>query len=319
MALDTFSITLGNKQMFSLVIIIPIILFLHFYFLTHSKRRALKFSNFEAMKRVEGSGHKLTKYFTPLFFAIIIILLLIMAALDITVWRLTDVSSSDYYVLLDSGASMTARDIYPDRQDLAKKTAKTLIDRLNNSEIGFISFSGTIDQNIMLTNDKNLLKNAVDDSKISNSGTDIGLAIISGINGLSVTNKSKTIVLISDGHDTAGIPLSYAIRNAQEQHINILTLGIGTLEGGTFLEIPNTPQMISRLDETTLKMISNATESAYFRISSEKDLEEVFSKIDINKQKGYVSYDLTTPFILAALTLFFFSWIMESTRFRIFP
>ncbi len=319
MALETLNITIGNKQMISLILLIPIILFLHFYFLRHSKRRALKFSNFEAMKRVEGSGHRLTRYFTPLFFTIIITLLLIATALDITVWRMEEVSKTDYYILLDSGASMTARDIYPDRQDLAKKTAKNIIDRLNNSEVGFISFSGFIDQNIMLTNDKNILKNAVDDSKISNTGTDIGIAIISAINGLSVSNKSKMIILISDGHNTAGIPLSYAIKNAQEQHINIMTLGIGTLEGGSFLEVPNSPQLISKLDESNLRLISNATESVYFKISSIQEMEEVFSKIDISKQKGYVSYSLTLPFVLAALIMFFFSWILESTRFRIFP
>ena len=257
-----FNITIGNQNMGFLILIIPIMFIIHFYFLRHSKLRAQKFGNFEAMKRV-SQKRILSKNLTPLFFIMIIMSLLVLSLMDITVWIKGDVVSSDYFVVMDSGASMNARDVIPDRFALAKQTAKDVIKNIEGGKIGFIVFGGVIQNSVELTFDKSRIYDVIDNAKIKNTGTDIGLALSSATEGLNPSNNTKTIILISDGHDTVGLPIIKALTRVKEKHIKIFTVGIGTTQGGNFLNIPESEDIISKLNEENLIMLANSTQSIY--------------------------------------------------------
>lgn len=313
-----FEIVIGNPQYNILFIIIPIIFILHFYFLYNVKRRGLKFGNFSAMKRVYANTI-ISKNFTTLFFILLIISLLITSLLDISLWYQGEVSNSDYYILLDSGASMNARDLSPDRYTIAKRVSSDLINNIKNSNIGFISFSGTILQNELLTKDKSILLNAIQDSKIENSGTDIGLAIVSASQGFSNSNYSKTIILLSDGQETVGGSLQSAITKAKEKHIKIMTFGIGTKEGGNFLNVIDNIGIITKLDEESLMKISNQTDSIYFNIKQDYNITHILNKINEEKTLGYIEFKLKNTLTLVVLVLLLMYWLLDNTRFRIFP
>lgn len=316
--ISDFNIIFGNKHMSIFFIIIPIIIFLHFYFLKHVKKRALKFGNFSAMKRVE-SNLIITKNLTNLFFSLIIFTLLILTLMDITIWYFSDIPESDYFLLLDSGASMNARDVYPDRFSLGKDISKDIINSLENCKIGFISFGGSIIEKQSLTRDKSKLIDTIQDSRISNFGTDIGLAISAAIEGLSISNKSKTIILISDGHDTVGMPLADALKRAIDEHIKIFTIGIGTKEGGTFLEVPGTKGIISKINIDNLITLSNQTNSLYINIYENDKIDYIMENINTESKKGYVPYKLNEPLLIIIIITLFFNWLLNNTRFRIFP
>jgi len=316
--MTSFDITVGNPQFKILFILLPVIFILHFYFIYHVKRRALKFGNFSAMKRVH-TNTTISMNLTTLFFILLITALLVLSLMDLSVWVAGDVANSDYYLLLDAGASMNARDVYPDRFGVAKKVSSELVKRIGESKSGFISFAGTIINNEPLTFDKSILLNAIEDAKIENTGTDMGLAIVSAIQGFGQSNSSKTIILISDGHDTVGTPLKDALVLAKEKHIKIITLGVGTKEGGKFLEVPESTGVISRLDEDTLYTLSKETNSVYININQDYNINSVMDKISEEKKSGVIEYRLWDKLVLAALGILFFIWLLDNTRFRVFP
>lgn len=316
--INEFDITIGNPELKPLFLIIPLIIILHFYFIYHSKRRSLKFGNFSAMKRVE-TNTKHSKNFTILFFVILISTSLILAVMDINLWYKGEVSNSEYYMLLDSGASMNARDIYPDRYTVAKKITSDIVKNIETEKIGFISFSGTITKSVLSTNDKSKILNAIDASKIENTGTDMGLAIISAIQGLSFSNSTKTIILISDGHSTVGIPVNDAILKAKEEQVKIITIGIGTKEGGEFLNVPEMDGVISRIDEENLYTIAQETNSNYILLNETYNLNEVINKIVEEKKSMKIKYPLKDKLIYLAIAMIFLIFILENTRFRVFP
>ena len=313
-----FDITIGNPQYKILFLLLPLIFILHFYFIYHVKRRALKFGNFSAMQRVH-TNTIISKNLTSLFFVMLLTAALIISLLDISLWVSGDSANSDYYILLDSGASMNARDLYPDRFIVAKQLSSDLVKKIPESKMGFISFAGTIIKSEDLTDEKSNILNSIQDSEIENTGTDIGLAIVSAIQGFSTTNSSKSIILVSDGHDTVGIPLKDALVKAKEEHIKIITLGVGTKEGGKFLNVPESEGAISRLDEESLYTLSKETNSQYININQDYDLNMIIAKIGEDKKSGFIEYEMGEKFLLIALVLLFFIWLLDNTRFRIFP
>ncbi|MBR9676841.1 VWA domain-containing protein [Candidatus Woesearchaeota archaeon] len=317
MALE-FNITFGNKQFLIFFALIPLIVFLHFYFLRHSKKRALKFGNFNAMRRVQGHNI-VSKNLTPLFFLLIIVTLLIFALSQATFWFKTSVSSTDYMILLDSGASMNARDLTPDRYTIAKQIAVDLVTDLQGSKIGFLSFGGTMLEHSAPTTDKTKLLNLIENAKISNTGTDLGQALIFGAEQFRDSNNSRVIILLSDGHDTVGIPLATGLNVAQEEHVKIFSVGIGSVEGGNFLNVPESQGLISKLNEKNLQTLSNATQSQYININSVETMGLATSMLRVDVQEGYVRYETTATLLILVITIIFFEWVLHNTRFRIFP
>lgn len=317
--INDFDITIGNPQYKVLFIILPLIFMLHFYFLNHAKRRALKFGNFSAMKRVE-TNTRISKNLTTLFFSIFLSFILILSILDITLWYESDVTDSNYYILLDSGASMNARDLYPDRYTIAKKVSEDVANGLINSRIGFLSFSGKMSRNVHPTIDKSIVLNAIHDSQIENSGTDMGLALLSSGEILNGLEKAGTIILVSDGHATVGVSLNDAIISLKEKHIKVIAIGVGTEAGGAFLDIPDIESVVSKLDKDNLVFVSKETNGVYIQISDEDyDVGMLIDKIISEKKRGMVAHNITNLLLLSSLTLLLFSWTLENTRFRIFP
>ncbi|MBR9690933.1 VWA domain-containing protein [Candidatus Woesearchaeota archaeon] len=314
-----FEMTVGNPYMALLFLVILLIIFLHFIFLFHSKRRALIFGNFSAMKRVTSGKRVISKNFTPLFFIVVAMSLMILSLMDLSLWTLSDISNSDYYILLDSGASMNARDLFPDRHTVAKEISKDIVSNIEGAELGFISFGGEIIKSSPLTRDKSALFTLIDETEISNTGTDIGLAIVSAIEGLKISNKTKIIILLSDGHDTVGIPLSSALKKAVEEHVKIFTVGVGTTAGGSFLSVPKAKGLISKLNSDELMLLSNRTASKYINVDDENRVSNIVEIVKGDSKKGFKEVKLSSIFVTAAFVIIFFNWLLSNTRFRVFP
>jgi Ca-activated chloride channel family protein len=129
---------------------------------------------------------------------------------------------------------------------------------------------------------------------VPKQGTAIGSAIDLGIKSFSQgSDKSKAIILITDGENHEDDPLSNA-RDAAEKGIVIYTIGIGSPEGvpitmktgnkTDFLKDKDGNTVITRLDEKILSEIAMATGGKYVRANNSNiGLEKVYS--DIGKLK----------------------------------
>jgi Ca-activated chloride channel family protein len=302
---------------------IPLVIYTHFYLLKHTRAKAIKFANFEALKRV-SSGKLITKNILPLVIRVLVLSCIIISASGVTLWREGKVSDNDFVIAIDISASMAAQDILPSRLEAAKKTAIDFINNLKSkSSVGVISFSGTTFIESMLIDNKDSLKKTIDNIEIAKAGgTDISGAIITGTNMLLGSDKGKAILLITDGSNTVSAFIENSIQNsidyAAHNHVIIHAIGIGS-ETGPIGYLPEYYNISAVYNENTLMQISNQTHGFYFKAVDNADLGKVYAEISAAAEKSLIPLKLSYGLMLIALLLLFVEWGLVNTRFRKIP
>ena len=216
--------------------------------------------------------------------------------------------------------------------------------------IGLISFGGFANAICPLTLDHGALLEVLSTVKIpepiydSNNNiinekllqeeqaTAIGDALALAVDRLKDAEaKSKIIVLLSDGENTAGvITPEEAADAAVEFGIKVYSIGVGSTGLAPFPAIDRygrtvlTAQRV-RLDETTLKDIAKRTGGQYFNAKDTAALEHVYSEID-NLEKTeiegrlYVEYREIFGYPMSiGLGCLLLTLILASTRLRGLP
>ncbi|HNP08458.1 MAG TPA: VWA domain-containing protein, partial [Cyclobacteriaceae bacterium] len=116
----------------------------------------------------------------------------------------------DIMICVDLSKSMDAFDIQPTRLEKVKFEMKRIVDAFSSDRIGIIIFSSEAFMQSPLTYDQNALNlfiETMNTGLVPSSGTDFGpplrmaLTKLSDQEGPSSQQKSKVIVLISDGED----------------------------------------------------------------------------------------------------------------------
>lgn len=198
----------------------------------------------------------------------------------------------DIMLAMDVSASMTDTDLPPNRLAVARKLAQQFINGRRNDRIGLVAFAGEAFTLCPLTTDYVVLKQYVgelNDQLIRTSGTAIGDALARCINRLresplrapvtppadsvqSATTRSKVIILLSDGDNTAGNldPLT-AARLARAFGIRIYTIAVGRLSG---------QNSEAAVDEGILKTVATTGAGSYFRAADARRLRAIFAQID---------------------------------------
>ena len=318
------SFTFGETSALLLLIGIPIIAAVHFLSLKYSKTRALMFANFDAVKRVTGNDRsqignyaKLTNRITLLIIRLLAYGLIVLSMAQTTIWVQGFSANQDFVIAIDSSSSMLARDISPTRFDAAKQAAIDFIDKIKGkSEIGVVSFSGDAFVEQRLTSDYFNAKQSIRNLEIKPlSGTDIAAAIVQSTDLLSVSNTSRSIILITDGRQTTGTDMSQAIDYAKKNGVKINTIGIGTQAGGTFIRDTN---LVSTIDNQSLSKIANETGGKSYIISQSQDFSNAFSQI-IGNSIGLIPYRMQNYFIITAILLLFTEWGLINTKFKDLP
>jgi Ca-activated chloride channel homolog len=193
----------------------------------------------------------------------------------------------DIMLTLDISESMQIEDFTPNRLEAAKKVAENFIKGRLHDRIGVVVFSGDAYSLSPLTTDYALLQSYIDEIRfdlIKKGGTAIGSALAVSINRLQEsTNKSKVIILLSDGDNTAGnINPITAAELAHAFSIKIYTIAVGKDGQVPFGKDPfgNTQYVQNALDETTLRKIATIGEGRFYRASSNSALKKIFASID---------------------------------------
>ena len=119
------------------------------------------------------------------------------------------VIGKDIMIAIDLSESMNANDIQPSRLEKIKFELKKIIDEFSSDRIGIIMFSNEAYIQCPLTYDKNALNlfiETLNTELVPNSGTDFGPPLDLSLdklltNKIQENDKSKIIILISDGED----------------------------------------------------------------------------------------------------------------------
>ncbi len=305
-----------------LALLIPLLVVLHYYFFENAKRRAMKFANFTAMKRVTGS-HFLTKNTIQLVFRIIIFTFFILGLAHPVLWYEGKSNIEDYVITIDSSSSMLADDVMPDRFTVAKQAASAFLDKVNSyTEIGLVSFAGVSFIKSSMTTDVSTLKYKIENIEIIlGGGTDIGGALVASANIFREEGKSKAIILITDGSDTAGSFIVESVDNAldyiKEKHIIVHAIGIGTGSGNA--GYINSSVLIPIYDASTLRKIAGDTGGNFHEAKSPEDMTAAFEKILSESTETLLSFDVSFILLLNAFVMLFIEWGLLNTRFRALP
>lgn len=236
---------------------------------------------------------RLKTSFRPLIFKIFlrtaVVALLIIALLGPSFGDTTkEVKSEgkDIYIAVDLSQSMNAQDVVPSRLDKIKyELTNNIVDAFSSDRIGLIIFSSEAFVQCPLTYDQSALGlfiNTLNTNLVPNAGTDFGSPLDIALNKLEdpsgpvTQQKSKIILLISDGEDF-GEETEAAARKVVKSGIKLFTLGIGTDRGGKiplrngFKKDRSGTEVVTKLNSKSLKKLADDTGGKYFEINSDQN------------------------------------------------
>lgn len=201
----------------------------------------------------------------------------------------------DIVICVDLSESMNAFDVQPSRLEKVKFELKNLVSAFSSDRIGLIIFSSEAFMQCPLTYDQsalNLFIETLHSGLVPNAGTDFGPPIemalekLSGEESTVLQQKSKIILLISDGEDFGDNTMSH-VSKLEQGGITLFTLGVGTEQGSKirtnygFKTDRNGQEVMTKLNSRDLKMLAVKTGGKYFEINeNNNDMERLINTIN---------------------------------------
>ena len=273
-----------NEYLLFIIALLPII-----FILKNIIKNNTKFSVTIPKKELTRYKFSIIRFIPNLIF-IISLTLLIIALLrpqksneKIERWS----EGIDIMLVIDISESMQIEDFKPNRLESAKDVGKKFINGRFQDRIGLVVFSGESYSRCPLTTDYTLLSKYIDEINfdlISTRGTAIGSALAIATNRMRESiSKTKIIILISDGDNTAGNidPLT-ASEIAKAYGIKIYSIAIGRNGKVPFgKDYFGRPRYVENsLDEKNLRDIAKITDGKFYRASNKESLIKIFNEID---------------------------------------
>ena len=202
----------------------------------------------------------------------------------------------DIYFAVDLSLSMNAQDIQPSRLEKTKFELKKLVKAFNSDRLGLIIFSSDAFLQCPLTFDNSAISlfiNSLNTGLISNAGTDFTPPLRMALkkhedlnNQIRTKQKSKIIILVSDGEDF-GEETEVIANQIKDKGIKLFTLGVGTHKGSKILQgykhkrDKKGNDVVSKLNSEALKKLSKLTGGKYFELSKNRnDISRLINSIN---------------------------------------
>ena len=241
----------------------------------------------------------------------------------------------DILLVLDISESMRAEDFEgANRIQTAKSVINDFLTHRENDRIGLVVFAGESFTLCPLTLDYPVLAELLSDVKLGQleDGTAIGDALATATHRLRVSeSKTKIVILLTDGENNAGsIAPETAASLAASFGIKVYTIGMGK-EGGARIPYADTTfgkryrEVLTYLDENTLKLIASTTGGSYFRATDGQSLKQVYTEIDrFEKTKfevanAIVRKELVGYFLIPTMLLLGIEILLSNTVLRKIP
>lgn len=289
-----------------------------------NKKRAMKFGNYETLQKVAGREFISSSNFM-IFLRLLAFTALIIGISNPVLVEEVPTSESDYVLAIDSSSSMLASDIEPTRFEAAKEISSNFISRTSQqSEKGVISFSGTVNKEVELSNNTANVSKAIQNIEIGQeAGTAIGEALITSTSMLIVDkNQTKKTILITDGRNNVGTSINESLKFVKNNDVRVDTIGIGDNENSTeneefgIISGENASRAsFPNLNQKQLYTISNQTGGQSIMVADRDQFESAFLQIEQTENRRDISY----YFIFLAVGIMLLEWVLGSTRFSIIP
>ena len=187
----------------------------------------------------------------------------------------------DVVFALDCSLSMTTSDVLPSRLQRAKFAMLDFVQKQSHGRVGLVTFAGSAFIQCPLTLDVDAFEEtllSVDENTMPIPGTDIGRALYQADQAMDKGSRHKMVVLVTDGEDLEKSGVAVAKRLATNGVV-VFTIGVGTAAGKEIQTVSaaGQPELLrdtkgeivrSRLDETTLREIAEATGGSYYPLGA---------------------------------------------------
>lgn len=241
----------------------------------------------------------------------------------------------DILLVLDISESMRAEDFEgASRIQIAKSVVNDFLTHRENDRVGLVVFSGESWTLCPLTLDYPILMELLRDVEIGQleDGTAIGDALATATYRLRASaSKTQVIILLTDGENNAGtIDPEAAASLARSFGIKVYTIGMGREEGARIPYADTTfgkryREVLTYLDEDTLKQIANGTGGRYFRATDTQSLQRIYTEIDRFEKTKFETVRFTTYkelavyFLIPAVLLLGIEILLGNTVLRKIP
>ena len=177
---------------------------------------------------------------------------------------------------IDVSKSMLCADVQPNRLEKSKQIITQIINSIGSDRIGIVAYAGSAYPVLPMTTDYELAKmftQSMNTDIISSQGTAIESAIQTSVDFFDNPTSGKAIILLSDGEDHENTSFEVT-KITKEKNVKIITVGIGTSNGGTiefvdelgFQQVKkdkNGQVVTTKLNEEVLQKIASETNGTY--------------------------------------------------------
>ncbi len=331
-----------------LLALVAILIALFLFQLIWKRKKQREFANDDLLRKLApntSSFKPILKFITVTLALIALIVALVNPKIG-TKMETVKRQGIDIVFAVDISKSMLAEDVAPNRLDRAKQLVSQIINNLGNDRIGIVGYAGSAYPVLPMTTDYSIAKmylQGMNTDMVSSQGTALSDAIRMATQFFDSDETSKLIVLISDGEDH-GDGANDASLIAEELGIKIITIGVGTPNGGPipikgyngqvaeYKKDKEGEVVITRLNKETLENIAENASGGYISGNSTKDVvnqiknaldnieKTEFETQQIAEYQTQYQWFIGIAFVLLLLDIFFLerktSWLQKLNLFN---
>ncbi len=270
------------------------------------KHYALRFTNLHLLDQVAPRRPGWRRHVSAVLFcltAAVLIFALAVPAKPVEVPR----ERATIMVAIDVSPSMAATDVDPDRLSAAQDSARAFIDSLpDRFNVGLVQFSSTAGVVAAPTQNHESVADQIDGLQMT-PGTAIGEGVFTSLQSINSFDEEagddpppSAVVLLSDGENTSGRPVTSAANEAADAGVPVSTIAFGT--GASLIEI-NGQYVEADIDKDALERLAATTSGNFYEAESEAELNEVYEDIGSSLGTETEHKEIVTWFVAAALLL----------------
>ncbi len=286
---------LEKSSYFYLFTLLPLVVVAFLYLLFWKRRAQRNFADSALLKQLSpnySSNKPILKFVVVLLALSALIIGLVNPQIG-TKLETVKREGIDIVFAVDVSKSMLAEDIAPNRIEKSKQIVSQIINQLGTDRIGIIAYAGSAYPVLPITTDYSIAKMFLQDintDMVSSQGTAINEAIEVASNYFDDSNQTnRLLVLLSDGEDHSEDAVS-AAEKAKELGMKIVTIGIGTPNGGPiplkengvvsgFLRNKQNEVVVTKMNIEILEKIATITQGKYIDGTNTKVVLDDFGNI----------------------------------------
>ncbi|MFH1849033.1 MAG: VWA domain-containing protein [archaeon] len=289
-----------NPAYLWLLLVLPLIWYLHSLAEKKKKKAAVMFSNLGIIRKASKRN---VRYSWVFYLTLLSVALLIIGLSDPHIPLKKTQKGVNVVLAIDISGSMKAGDYQPTRLEAAKRSAEILLDSLDAQDhIGIVTFESGATTAAYLSPFKDKVKDKLRAIAHKDGATAIGDGLSLAVDmATSIPNKKKVVILLSDGVSNSGvISPGEAVEFAKTNKIQVYTVGLGSAEpvilGYDFFGRPQ----YAELDENTLKTIASETGGEYFKSVDTETLDGIYQNLGKKIEREKEETSIKDWFILGA-------------------